>query len=70
MLRNERASQTSRGANRRSFRGIDILVNNASAIHLATTAEVPAKRYDLMMDINVRGTFMCSQACLPFLEKR
>lgn len=51
------------------FGGIDILVNNASAIHLATTAEVPAKRYDLMMDINVRGTFMCSQACLPFLEK-
>ncbi len=51
------------------FGGIDILVNNASAIHLATAANVPAKRYDLMMDINVRGTFMCTQACLPFLEK-
>lgn len=51
------------------FGGIDILVNNASAIHLSKTPEVPAKRYDLMMDINVRGTFMCSQACLPWLEK-
>lgn len=51
------------------FGGIDILVNNASAINLTKTPEVAAKRYDLMMDINVRGTFMCSQACLPFLEK-
>jgi citronellol/citronellal dehydrogenase len=51
------------------FGGIDILVNNASAINLTKTADVAAKRYDLMMGINVRGTFMCSQACLPFLEK-
>ncbi|MGE5452231.1 MAG: SDR family oxidoreductase [Acidobacteriota bacterium] len=51
------------------FGGIDILVNNASAINLTKTPEVAAKRYDLMMDINVRGTFMCSQACLPYLEK-
>ncbi|MDE1997874.1 MAG: NAD(P)-dependent oxidoreductase [Burkholderiales bacterium] len=51
------------------FGGIDILVNNASAINLNKAADVPAKRYDLMMDINVRGTFMCSQACLPYLEK-
>lgn len=51
------------------FGGIDILVNNASAINLTKTPETPAKRYDLMMDINVRGTFMCSQACLPHLEK-
>ena len=51
------------------FGGIDILVNNASAINLTKTPEVVAKRYDLMMDINVRGTFMCSQACLPHLEK-
>ncbi|MBI5924077.1 MAG: NAD(P)-dependent oxidoreductase [Aquabacterium sp.] len=51
------------------FGGIDILINNASAINLTKTPEVAAKRYDLMMDINVRGTFMCSQACLPFLEK-
>jgi len=51
------------------FGGIDILVNNASAINLSKTADTPAKRYDLMMDINVRGTFMCSQACLPHLEK-
>lgn len=51
------------------FGGIDILVNNASAINLTKTPETAAKRYDLMMDINVRGTFMCSQACLPHLEK-
>lgn len=51
------------------FGGIDVLVNNASAINLTKTAEMQAKRYDLMMDINVRGTFMCSQACLPHLEK-
>lgn len=51
------------------FGGIDILVNNASAINLNKVADVAAKRYDLMMDINVRGTFMCSQACLPWLEE-
>jgi len=53
----------------RHFGGIDILVNNASAINLSKAAETSPKRYDLMMDINVRGTFMCSQACLPHLEK-
>ncbi|WP_374320338.1 SDR family oxidoreductase [Aquabacterium sp.] len=51
------------------FGGIDILVNNASAINLSKAADTSAKRYDLMMDINVRGTFMCSQACIPYLEK-
>ena len=51
------------------FGGIDILVNNASAIHLAGTAETPVKRFDLMMDVNVRGTFLCTQACLPHLAK-
>src|SRR5438552_628127 len=49
------------------FGGIDILVNNASAISLTGTLETPMKRYDLMMGINQRGTFLCSQACLPHL---
>jgi citronellol/citronellal dehydrogenase len=49
------------------FGGIDILVNNASAINLTGTLETPMKRYDLMHQINARGTFACSQACLPHL---
>jgi citronellol/citronellal dehydrogenase len=51
------------------FGGIDILVNNASAISLTGTLETPLKRYDLMMGVNSRGTFLCSQACLPDLKK-
>jgi citronellol/citronellal dehydrogenase len=51
------------------FGGIDILVNNASAIHLTGTEQTPMKRYDLMHQINTRGTFVCSQACIPFLRK-
>src|SRR4051794_22842820 len=51
-----------------AFGGIDILVNNASAISLTGTAETPMKRYDLMHGINTRGTFACSQACLPHLK--
>lgn len=51
------------------FGGIDVLVNNASAIYLAPTDQVPMKRFDLMFGVNVRGTFVCSQAALPYLEK-
>ncbi len=51
------------------FGGIDILVNNASAISLTGTLETPMKRYDLMHGINTRGTFATSQACLPHLLK-
>jgi citronellol/citronellal dehydrogenase len=51
------------------FGGIDILVNNASAIYLAAVEHTPAKKYDLMQDINVRGTFLMSQACIPYLIK-
>ena len=51
------------------FGGIDILVNNASAIQLTNTPETALKRFDLMHQINTRGTFVCSQACLPFLQK-
>ena len=50
------------------FGGIDILVNNASAISLAGTLATPMKRFDLMHEVNVRGTFVCSQACLPHLK--
>jgi citronellol/citronellal dehydrogenase len=52
-----------------TFGGIDILVNNASAISLTPTLQTPLKRYDLMHQINTRGTFVCSQACLPHLLK-
>jgi len=51
------------------FGGIDILINNASAIHLTGTDSTPMKRYDLMHHINTRGTFMCSKLCLPHLQK-
>lgn len=50
-----------------TFGGIDILVNNASAISLSRTLETPLKRYDLMQQVNTRGTFAVSQACLPVL---
>ncbi|MBS2013844.1 MAG: NAD(P)-dependent oxidoreductase [Deltaproteobacteria bacterium] len=51
------------------FGGIDVLVNNASAIHLTGTVDTPMKRYDLMHGINTRGTFLCSQVCIPYLAK-
>ena len=51
------------------FGGIDILVNNASAISPTGTEQTPMKRYDLMHQINTRGTFACSQACIPHLKK-
>ncbi|HKX43249.1 MAG TPA: NAD(P)-dependent oxidoreductase [Burkholderiaceae bacterium] len=51
------------------FGGIDILVNNASAISLTPTTETPMKRFDLMFGVNVRGTYLCTQACLPELIK-
>ncbi len=50
-----------------TFGGIDILVNNASAISLTGTLETPLKRFDLMHGVNTRGTYLCSQACLPHL---
>ena len=52
-----------------AFGGIDILINNASAINLSSTEQTEAKRYDLMHDINVRGTFFMSRACIPYLKK-
>jgi citronellol/citronellal dehydrogenase len=52
-----------------TFGGIDILINNASAISLTPIEQTEAKRYDLMHGINVRGTFFMSKACIPFLKK-
>lgn len=51
-----------------TFGGIDILINNASAINLTRTEATPAKRFDLMFDVNVRGTFLTSQATIPHLR--
>jgi citronellol/citronellal dehydrogenase len=52
-----------------AFGGIDIVINNASAINLTKTDQTPAKRFDLMFDVNVRGTFLTSQAALPYLRQ-
>lgn len=54
---------------KRHFGSIDVLVNNASAISLTGTLETPMKRFDLLMAVNLRGTFLCTQACLPHLAK-
>jgi len=51
------------------FGGIDICVNNASAINLSGTEDLPVKRYDLMQSINARGTFVVSRACIPHLRR-
>jgi citronellol/citronellal dehydrogenase len=68
-IRDEEAVRAAVGAAVERFGGIDILVNNASAISLTGTLATPMKRVDLMFSINVRGTFLCSQACLPHLRK-
>jgi citronellol/citronellal dehydrogenase len=51
------------------FGGIDLVVNNASAINLSPMRELPVKRFDLMQQINARGTFVVTQACLPYLRE-
>jgi citronellol/citronellal dehydrogenase len=66
-IRDEAAVQAAVAATVATFGGIDVLVNNASAISLTGTAATPMKRFDLMFGVNVRGTFLCSQACLPHL---
>ncbi len=68
-VRDEGAIETAVEAAARTFGGIDILVNNASAISLTRTPDTPARRFDLMMGVNVRATFLCSQACLPHLRR-
>lgn len=68
-IRDEASVQAAVAATVERFGGIDILVNNASAIWLHGTADTPIKRFDLMFGVNVRGTFLCSQACLPHLGR-
>jgi citronellol/citronellal dehydrogenase len=66
-IRNEAAVQRAVELAVTRFGGIDILVNNASAISLTGTLATPMKKFDLMFGVNVRGTYACSQACLPHL---
>jgi citronellol/citronellal dehydrogenase len=67
-IRDEMAVQAAVSATVQRFGGIDILVNNASAISLTGTLATSMKRYDLMQAVDVRGTFACSQACIPLLQ--
>ena len=68
-IREEEAVQAAVAKAVETFGGIDILVNNASAISLSDTEHTPMKRYDLMNGINARGTYLCTQACLAELKK-
>ncbi len=68
-IRDEEQVEAAVAAAVETFGGIDILVNNASAISLTPTAETQMKRFDLMWSVNARGTFLCSKACLPHLRK-
>src|SRR3990167_2108730 len=52
-----------------TFGGIDILINNASAINLSNTQDLTMKRFDLIFSVNVRATYLCSKICLPYLKK-
>ena len=66
-IRDEASVQAAMAQAVQRFGGIDILVNNASAISLTPTAATPMKRFDLMFGVNVRGTYLCTQICLPHL---
>ena len=66
-IREEAQVRAAVAATVEAFGGIDILVNNASAIWLAGTLDTPMKRFDLMQQVNARGSFLCAQACLPHL---
>jgi citronellol/citronellal dehydrogenase len=68
-VRDEQALQGAVEQAARHFGGIDVLVNNASAIGLTGTLETPARRLDLMWEVNMRATFLASQACIPHLKK-
>ena len=68
-VRDENAIQAAVEQAARHFGGIDVLVNNASAISLTDTPNTPAKRLDLMWDVNMRATFLASQSCIPHLKK-
>ena len=66
-IRDEASVQAAMAAAVERFGGIDVLVNNASAISLTPTPATPMKRFDLMFGVNVRGTYLCTQAALPHL---
>jgi citronellol/citronellal dehydrogenase len=68
-VRDERALQAAVDMAATHFGGIDVLVNNASAISLTNTLDTPARRLDLMWEVNMRATFLASQACLSYLKK-
>ncbi|MEX0708511.1 MAG: NAD(P)-dependent oxidoreductase [Woeseia sp.] len=68
-IRDESQVQTAVEAGAERFGGIDICINNASAISLTGTADTPMRRYDLMHQVNARGTFLVSKTCLPYLKK-
>jgi citronellol/citronellal dehydrogenase len=68
-IRDEAAIEAAVAKAATQFGGLDILINNASAINLTPTEKTPAKRFDLMFDVNVRGTFLTSQAAIPFLRE-
>ena len=68
-IRDENQIETAIRQAAQEFGGIDILINNASAINLTKTEVTPAKRFDLMFDVNVRGTFLTSQAAIPYLRE-
>ncbi|MDL5365740.1 NAD(P)-dependent oxidoreductase [Xanthomonas sp. NCPPB 2654] len=66
-IREEEQVRAAVAATVEAFGGIDILVNNASAIWLRGALDTPMKRFDLMQQVNARGSFLCAQACLPHL---
>lgn len=68
-IRFEDQVQAAVNATIKEFGGIDILVNDASAINLTPTLETSIKKFDLMFSVNVRGTFLCSKLCIPYLKK-
>ena len=68
-IRDEEAVSAAVAKAAEQFGGLDILINNASAINLTPTEKTPAKRFDLMFDVNVRGTFLTSQAAIPYLRE-
>lgn len=68
-IRDEVAVEAAVRKTAEAFGGIDVLVNNASAISLTDTLGTPVKRFDLMHEINTRGTYVCARACIPFLKR-
>jgi citronellol/citronellal dehydrogenase len=68
-IRDERQVAEAVAKTAERFGGIDLCVNNASALNLAPIADLPVKRFDLVQSVNVRGTFVVTQACLPHLRE-